>query len=125
MKQAPNSRRWPGHGPQARIRLGRVPCRSVRGVGGVGGLVRRRGSEVHDPSRIVRTELLVTGMHGNACRERLEEALRAIAGVEEVEVSLHRGWASILHGAWVARVDLVNAVRRVGCAAEGIPDTPR
>lgn len=43
------------------------------------------------------TVLLITGMRGNMCREKVAAALQAIPGVRSVDVSLFRARATIVH----------------------------
>lgn len=43
------------------------------------------------------TVLLIAGMRGNVCRERMAVALQAVPGVRSVDVSLYRARATIVH----------------------------
>lgn len=66
---------------------------------------------------VVRTELLISGMRDNACRERVAEALRRVEGVVDVSVSLLRARAIVLHTASCDREWLVRAVSGAGYQA--------
>ena len=44
-----------------------------------------------------RTVLLIAGMRGNGCRERIAAALEAVGGVRSVDVSLYRARATVVH----------------------------
>lgn len=66
---------------------------------------------------VVRTELLISGMRDNACRERVAEALRRVEGVVDVSVSLLRARAIVLHTAACHSEWLVRAVLDAGYQA--------
>ncbi|GEM_PF-2031549 len=66
---------------------------------------------------VVRTELLISGMRDNACRERVAEALRRVEGVVDVSVSLLRARAIVLHTASCDKEWLVRAVGNAGYQA--------
>ena len=61
-----------------------------------------------------RTVLPIMGMRDNRCRERVAEALEAVAGVRDVDVNLHRARATILHERSCSLNDLVSAIVRAG-----------
>lgn len=63
---------------------------------------------------VVRTELLISGMRDNACRERVADALRRVEGVVDVSVSLLRARAIVLHTASCDKEWLVRAVSAAG-----------
>lgn len=66
-----------------------------------------------------RIMLLLSGMRSNACRERLSDALRRVAGVKDVSVSLIRGSAVVLFTAPCNAAALIRAVKHAGNASEG------
>ena len=66
---------------------------------------------------LIRTELLISGMRDNACRERVAEALRRVEGVVDVSVSLLRARAVVLHTGSCGRQWLVKAVGSAGYQA--------
>lgn len=57
------------------------------------------------------------GMRSNDCRERLVGVLNAIDGVNDVDVSLHRARAIIVHESPCTPAHLVWAVVNAGYAA--------
>lgn len=61
-----------------------------------------------------RTALAIIGMRGNGCREAVFEALEATAGVEDVDVNLHRARAMVVHRRSCLSIDLVRAVVGAG-----------
>ena len=65
----------------------------------------------------MRTVIVVMGMRDNACRERVAEALGHVAGVGDVNVSLIRARATIVHAAPCSRADLVRAIVNAGFGA--------
>lgn len=69
------------------------------------------------PTRDTRTVLLIVGMKGNRCREAVAEAFESVKGVNEVQVSLCRASATIIHETQCAAVDLIAAVRQTGYGA--------
>lgn len=66
---------------------------------------------------MTRTVFIVVGMRGNACRERIAEALTPIDGVQEVNVNLHRARATIVHTPACKPADLVWAIVQAGYGA--------
>jgi CBS domain-containing protein len=54
------------------------------------------------------------GMRDNTCRERILGILKAMAGVQDVDVSLHRARATIVHVPPCSLEDLVGVVVRAG-----------
>lgn len=67
------------------------------------------------------TALTIIGMRGNDCRERIAELLQAIEGVKDVDVSLHRGRAVIVHEVRCPSGDLVWALMVAGYGAALAP----
>ena len=64
------------------------------------------------------TRLEVTGMTCGSCVRHVTEALRAVAGVRDVEVQLRDGVVRVWHGPEVGAGDaLVAAVRAAGYGA--------
>ncbi len=61
--------------------------------------------------------LLIAGMRGNGCRERIARALAIVAGVKDVDVNLYRARATISHEPPCGAADLVRAVVRAGYGA--------
>jgi copper chaperone CopZ len=68
-------------------------------------------------SNAITTTLSILGMRGNDCRERVADALGAVKGVHEVEVSYFRARAQVVHDRECAPVDLVSAVESAGYGA--------
>ena len=64
-----------------------------------------------------RTELLISGMRGNGCREQVTGVLESVAGVRSVDVSLYRARASIFHDQRCDSADLIRAVLEAGYRA--------
>jgi copper chaperone CopZ len=64
-----------------------------------------------------RTVLLVAGMRGQHCRDRLTHEIESVAGVLNVEVNLYRARATIFHGGQCGVTELLQAVVRSGCYA--------
>ena len=62
------------------------------------------------------TKLKITGMTCNHCVKRATEALQAVAGVDEVEVSLQPGGATVRGNADSEK--LIAAVVKAGYQAE-------
>ena len=57
----------------------------------------------------------VTGMTGHGCTSKIAKALKAIAGVEYVNVSLSQGEASIQYNAHKATTDMLkSAIQAAG-----------
>jgi len=65
-----------------------------------------------------RTYLLIAGMRNNACRERIAGVLERLPGVRQVDVSLLRGQAAIVHAPECRVEDLVETVARAGFSAK-------
>jgi copper chaperone CopZ len=63
------------------------------------------------------TVLLIRGMKGNECRERIVATLEGVRGVREADVSLQRARAVVLHDAACNAGDLIEAVARAGYEA--------
>ena len=70
-----------------------------------------------DSRRRVRTVLAIAGMKGNTCRETVVRALESIDGVVDVDVSLFRACAVIVHDPACEPRWLVQAVSGVGYQA--------
>ena len=66
----------------------------------------------------VRTRLLIHGMRDNTCRESVVQALQNVPGVQDVHVNLYRAQAVIIHQPSCAAADLIEAVDRLGYAAQ-------
>lgn len=67
------------------------------------------------------TTLRITGMSCNNCVRHVDEALRAVAGVTAVEVSLPEGRAKVEHTAEAAPAALIAAVESAGYEAVTAP----
>jgi P-type Cu+ transporter len=65
----------------------------------------------------VQTVCLLYGCQCNACCERIERALRRVAGVRDVEVNLYKATATVEHDSECAPQGLVEAVERAGYLA--------
>lgn len=65
----------------------------------------------------MRTVCLLYGCQCNACCERIERALRRVAGVRDVEVNLYKATATVEHDAECAPQGLLDAVERAGYLA--------
>jgi copper chaperone CopZ len=61
---------------------------------------------------------MITGMHGNKCREKVTTALESVTGVNDVDVNLYRAQAIVTHATRCAAAELVQAVAACGYAAE-------
>lgn len=68
---------------------------------------------------------MIAGMRDNACREKIAEAIESIAGVKDVDVSLYRSRATIVHELPCVAAELVRTVERAGYAAEVTRDGHR
>jgi copper chaperone CopZ len=68
-----------------------------------------------------RTVILVIGMHDNASRERVVTALEAVSGVQEVDVSLYRARAAVVHSIACDVSALVKAVAEAGFEGRALP----
>ena len=60
------------------------------------------------------TKLPIVGMSCQHCVHTVEEALKAIDGVEQATVSLKPAHAAIVHRSDVPQAQLVDAIERVG-----------
>lgn len=67
---------------------------------------------------VERRVLLVLGMRDNGCRERVIEILSGVEGVCEVDVSLVRARATVVHEARCEIAALVGALALGGFGAE-------
>jgi copper chaperone CopZ len=67
------------------------------------------------------TVLLIAGMQGNRCRERISAALEAVPGVQSVDVNLYRAQATITHKPSCERSELFRATLNAGYNAS-LPD---
>jgi copper chaperone CopZ len=65
----------------------------------------------------VTTVLVILGMRGNGCRERVADALARVDGVEDVSVSLIRCSATVVHGRNCDPAALLRSVERAGYRA--------
>jgi copper chaperone CopZ len=61
-----------------------------------------------------RTALVIMGMRDYRCRDRIVEALEAIAGVRNTDVNLHRALAVVVYRDPCSLEDLIGAVIRAG-----------
>ena len=68
-------------------------------------------------SGATRILLLLTGMRNNSCREQIEDVLRQVKGVKEVNVSLIRARAIVECSPPCTTADLIQAVSMVGYGA--------
>ena len=64
-----------------------------------------------------KTAIAISGMRNNACRERVARALERVRGVHDVNVSLIRARASVLHDPACEPDHLINAVSSAGYGA--------
>lgn len=71
------------------------------------------------------TVLLIAGMRGNVCRERLAAALEAVPGVWSVDVSFYRAQATIAHDRRCDVSDLFRATLNTGYNASVPPGAER
>lgn len=69
------------------------------------------------PEGTSKTVLWIVGMRDNLCRERVTEALGRAAGVREVQVSLIRARAVVVHGAACDAAMLIREVEKAGYGA--------
>ncbi|HMN41263.1 MAG TPA: heavy metal-associated domain-containing protein [Phycisphaerales bacterium] len=63
------------------------------------------------------TVMQISGMRGDTCRERVAAVLKAVAGVETVDVTLYRAKATIVHDSRCDAAALSRAVRQAGYIA--------
>ena len=70
------------------------------------------------------TTLSITGMSCGSCRNHVDAALRAVAGVTQVHVDLAAGSARISHEDGVIPADLILAVEDAGYDAHLPGPTP-
>lgn len=66
---------------------------------------------------VTRTILLIMGMRDASCTERVGQALDGIPGVQDVDVSLFRFRASVIHEVSCSVATLIKAVETVGYQA--------
>jgi copper chaperone CopZ len=66
---------------------------------------------------VKKTMLKILGMRCNSCREELVHALSAVMGVRDVEVSLIRAEATVLHAGNCTDEMLLQAVHGAGYSA--------
>ena len=66
--------------------------------------------------------LLIAGMRGNHCRDRIVAALESTAGVKAVDVNLYRARATTIHDPSCAAVELIQAVLGAGYSASLVRD---
>jgi copper chaperone CopZ len=72
-----------------------------------------------------KTVLMIAGMRDNACRQKIIEALEAITGVKDVDVSLYRACATVVHDHHCGAAELMQTVEETGYAAEPMVPRPR
>jgi copper chaperone CopZ len=72
-----------------------------------------------------RTVLMIAGMRDNACRQKIAEALESMPGVQDVDVSLHRSRATIVHEPPCVTAKLMLTIERSGYAAEQVVEGRR
>jgi Cu+-exporting ATPase len=70
------------------------------------------------------TTLTITGMSCGSCRNHVDAALRAVAGVTQVQVDLAAGTARISHEGNILPGDLILAVEDAGYDAHLPGPTP-
>lgn len=63
---------------------------------------------------------MIAGMRDNACRQKIAEALESIPGVKDVDVSLYRACAMIVHGPHCEAAELIQTIEHAGYAAEQV-----
>jgi copper chaperone CopZ len=63
------------------------------------------------------TRLLISGMRDNCCREKIAEVLTALGGVKEVDVSLFRAAASVVHDRRCTAHKIIEAICHAGFGA--------
>jgi len=68
-------------------------------------------------SRMNMTVLLITGMHSNQCREEIAAAIESVPGVKQVDVSLFRAAAAVMHDDACKSQELIQAVVAAGYGA--------
>lgn len=61
--------------------------------------------------------LRITGMRDNACRDRITEALIAVPGVRDADVSLFHATARVVHALSCTPQSLMSAVASAGYRA--------
>ncbi|MCC6428953.1 MAG: cation transporter [Phycisphaerales bacterium] len=61
--------------------------------------------------------MLITGMKDTRCRQKITDALEAVAGVLDVNVNLFRANATVCHAQTCSPDRLIAAVARVGYEA--------
>jgi copper chaperone CopZ len=66
---------------------------------------------------VKKTVLAIAGMRSNACRERVVEVLEQVEGVRDVDVSLIRARATVLHDLACDPAELMRAVAEAGYVA--------
>ena len=64
--------------------------------------------------RLTKSVLMILGMRGNACRERIAAVLELVPGVMDVEVNLHRARAAVVHHPPCTVASLMRAVAGQG-----------
>lgn len=67
---------------------------------------------------MTRTVLMIAGMHDHHCREKIEAALEAVAGVKDVCVNLYRAQAVVFHERWCKAEGLARIVTDCGYLVE-------
>lgn len=65
----------------------------------------------------MKTELKIEGMSCGHCVASVKSALEAVPGVEEAEVNLVEGRATVEHGSETRAEDLADAVKEEGYVA--------
>lgn len=70
------------------------------------------------------TSLSITGMSCGSCRNHVDAALRAVAGVTQVQVDLAAGTARITHMGDTMPGDIILAVENAGYDAQLLEPTP-
>lgn len=65
----------------------------------------------------MRTVCLLYGCQCNACCDRIEQALRRVTGVQEVQVNLYKATATVEHDDSCEPCHLVEAVEHIGYLA--------
>jgi copper chaperone CopZ len=70
------------------------------------------------------TVLLIAGMQGHRCREKISAALEAVSGVQNVDVNLYRAQATITHDPSCQRSELFRATLNAGFNASLPGESP-
>ena len=75
--------------------------------------------------QLTKSALMILGMRGNICRERVAAILEVVPGVMDVDVNLHRARATIVHQPSCTMAHLTLAVERQGYGVAATARSPR